>query len=988
LSVRIYELARELDMPNKELVELCREAGLDVKSHSSTIEDYEADLVRRKASGEEDLADEAPAAPPAPPPPPAEPELSPDEQLARARQTKVSLPTRDRSRPKAEGLRLTPRQHPPGRPGAEAEPAAAEPAEAAAAVAEEAPPVEAVAQAAAPAAEVAAPSPGPAAEAPVAQAAPPAAEAEAPAIAQAAAEVAATEAAAPAAAEEAPSAEAPGEAPAQRGERERTVRRSPSQRLAPRPKLAPKPKLAPRPKLAPKPHPQAVAEPAAPTAPHPQAVGTGTTPRKKEAARGPKSPRTRPGAAPGAAPAEAPAPPKTGADGATRTPRRGRGRKPGEEETTTEGARRATAFRRRERIRKRDDLDDVAVGGAGGPGGGVVNERVRIGRGGRALPARGSRPSPRGGVGAQEKKAVVEPPITVKTLSAALGIKGSDIIQHLMAQGLMLTINASLTEEQATEIAMSREIELEIRREKLPAEIFQEIDTREDAPENRVPRSPVVVFMGHVDHGKTSLMDYIRKAHVAAGEAGGITQHIGAYRVRLGEKAITFLDTPGHAAFTAMRSRGARATDVAVLVVAADDGVMPQTEEAINHAKAAGVPVVVAINKCDLPSANPQRVKQQLTQYELLAEEWGGTTIMVECSAVTGENVDKLLESLLLEAEMRELVADPARPALGTVIEAQLTEGLGPVATLLVQNGTLRVGDAVVAGTAYGKVRSLSDETGQEMAEAGPSVPVRVSGLSAVPEAGDRFYVLETLSEAKDLAEDRHRSIREKELAEQRIPRTLEAVFEQMTAKEVRELPIIIKADVQGSVEALRENLLKIEHAEVRVNVIHAGVGGVNESDVLLADASNAIIIGFNAVPDPAARLLAEERGVDIRHYSIIYNVTDDIRKALQGLLAPSKQEKRLGEAEVLQTFKISRVGTIAGCRVTDGVINRNSRVRLIRDGLVVHEGGLQSLKRQKDDVREARSGQECGIHLAGYDDIKVGDRIEAFETVEVQRTL
>ncbi|MBE3069519.1 MAG: translation initiation factor IF-2, partial [Planctomycetes bacterium] len=488
--------------------------------------------------------------------------------------------------------------------------------------------------------------------------------------------------------------------------------------------------------------------------------------------------------------------------------------------------------------------------------------------------------------------------------------------------------------------------------------------------------------------GKTSLMDYIRKTKVAEGEAGGITQHIGAYRVPVGDRWITFLDTPGHAAFTAMRARGARVTDVAVLVVAADDGIMPQTEEAINHAKAAGVPIVVAINKCDLPQANPQRVKQQLTQYELLTEEWGGQTICIETSAVTGQNVDQLLESLLLEAEMRELRADPDRPALGTVIEAQLSESFGPIATLLVQNGTLRPGDVVLAGTAYGKARTLTDEKGQRMAEAGPSVPVRVAGLSGVPEAGDRFYVLDGIVAAKQAAEDQQRQLREAELIEMRKPRSLEAVFEQMTSTEVRELAIILKADVQGSLEALRENLEKIEHPEVRVRVIHAAVGGISESDVLLADASNAIIIGFNAVPDVAARVLADARGVDVRQYNIIYNVTDDIRNALEGLLSPQEQEKRLGECEVLQTFKISRVGTIAGCRVTDGVVSRSAQIRVIRDGLVIYTGKLQSLRKLKDDIREARSGQECGLHVAGYDDIKVGDRVEAFETVSVARTL
>jgi translation initiation factor IF-2 len=576
--------------------------------------------------------------------------------------------------------------------------------------------------------------------------------------------------------------------------------------------------------------------------------------------------------------------------------------------------------------------------------------------------------------------------LTVAELGELIDVSSTEIIGSAFKNlGLLVTINQRLDFDQI-EMLLDEFGFTAVREEEYGAE-SQEEDV--DPPETLKPRPPVVTVMGHVDHGKTLLLDRIRKTNVVAGEAGGITQHIGAYHVELpGGRSISFLDTPGHAAFTAMRARGARATDVAVLVVAADDGVMPQTEEAVNHARAAEVPIVVAINKCDLPQANPLRVKQQLANLGLQTEEWGGKTICVEVSAVTGANVDKLLESLLLEAEMRVLKANPGRPALGTVIEAQLTESFGPIATLLVQNGTLRTGNVVVAGTAYGRVRALKDEHGKRMKEAGPTVPVRVAGLSDVPVAGDRFYALDDVSTAKQLAEEHQRQLRQTALAALRIPRSLEAVFQQMTAAEVRELPLIIKADVQGSVEALRENLQKIEHPEVRVRVIHAGTGGINESDVLLADASNAIIIGFSAVPDPAARLLAEDRGVSIRLYQIIYDVTDDIRKALEGLLSPKQTEKRLGECNVIKTFKISRVGTVAGCMMTDGVINRNARVRLIREGRIVFTGGLQSLKRVKDDVREVREGQDCGIHLAGYDDIKVGDRIEAFETESVARTL
>ncbi len=955
MGVRVYELAHEFDMSTKEVLEACKAAGLSVKSHSSTIEDYEADLVRRRLSGqstedddEEEAVATAPAVPAAPPPP--VPEIDPDEQLAKARSTHVALPTRARTKPKAGGVKLS---APPAGVEAPAAPPAPE-VPAAAGVAEE--PTMVV-----PEGE---PLPAPVAEAPAAPpaeaAAPPAPVAEAPA------------SAAP------PAAEAPAGEPKAPPAREfrrivQPARRAPGPKLAPRPKAGPKLAMKPM-----RPHPQAVKAPEAPPEPHPQAVGLGVTKKKETPAR-PGRGRAKP--------VIGPAPPPPPIEEAAATAAKGRRKGKGAAEEEAEGIRKAHAFRRRERIRKREDIDEVGADGLGAAGAILANERVRVSRSGRPMMTRAARPVPRPSAEGP-KKAVVEMPITVKSLSFALGIKASDIIMKLMAKGVMAAMNDSLTEEQALEIALERGMEVEIQREHGPADVLREIESRVDEPEVLAPRPPVVVFMGHVDHGKTSLMDTIRKAHVAEGEAGGITQHIGAYRVHLGERWITFLDTPGHAAFTAMRARGAKITDVAVLVVAADDGVMPQTEEAIAHVKAAGVPIVVALNKCDLPQANPQRVKQQLIPFGLQPEEWGGKTICVETSAVTGKGVDQLLESLLLEAEMKELRANPKRPALGTVIEAQITEGFGPVATLLVQNGSLKPGNVVLAGTGYGRVRTLSDETGKPLKEAGPTVPVRVAGLSAVPEAGDRFYVLKSLPMAKQLAEDRQRRLRETALVESRKPRTLEAVFEQMGREEIKELPVVIKADVQGSVEALRENLEKIAHAEVRVHVIHAAVGGVNESDVLLADASNAIIIGFNVAPDPVARVLAEARGVDIRLYQIIYSATDDVRKALEGMLAPKQTEKRLGECNVVQTFKISRVGTVAGCMVSDGVIARSAKVRVIRDGVVVHTGNLQSLKRVKDDVREVRSGQDCGIHLQGFDDVKVGDRLESFETVSEARTL
>jgi translation initiation factor IF-2 len=1014
VSVRIYELSREFDMSNKEVIEICRKAGLEVKSHSSTIDEDEADMVRRRLAArlgtdEDDLdleaeeAEEAeaeavpprtaaataeaePEAPAVPEPEP-EPEISPEEQLAQARQRVVALPTRGRRKPKAEGVKLPGRRKPPTRPTAveaEEEEAAETPAAAAGAAAEAV--AEAPADTEVPAAEAEAGAEAaveaPAAEAETEEAAEAVVEAEAPAEAPADTEVEAEpeeaeaveeaeEAEAVEEVEEAEEAEEAPERPSERPKR-RPLRRRPSR---PGPKLAPKPHKPPA-------HPQKVEEEKAapPPEPHPQAVGIGAGKKQRPPARpkrkkGKKSARVDEQMKAEMEAVAKKAPPS----------RRGRRRRGGAEEEKEEGIRRAQAFRRRERIRQREEVEDVP-GGEGGSGAPTISERGR--RGARRAPGRPARRPGRQRPAEGPKEVTVEAPITVKSLSAAIGVKASDIIKYLMMQGQMATINDALTEEQAMEVALAHDVEIQVRAERAPAQIIEELEAREDSDEALQPRPPVVTFLGHVDHGKTSLMDYIRQTKVAEGEAGGITQHIGAYRIPIGEKSVTFLDTPGHEAFTAMRARGARVTDVVVLVVAADDGVMPQTEEAINHARAAEVPIVVAINKSDLPQADSDKVRRQLTQFELLAEEWGGQTICVETSAVTGQNVDQLLESLSLEAEILELKANADREALGTVVEGELTEGMGPMATLLVQNGTLKAGDVVLAGTAYGKIRVMHDENGREMDEAGPSAPVRVAGLSDVPDAGDRFYVLEDLATAKELAETRHRRQREAELAEQRRPRTLEAVFEQMAEQKVNELAVIIKADVQGSLEALRDNLEKIEHPEVRVRVIHGGVGGINESDVLLADASDAVIIGFNAVPDPAARTLADHRGVDIRQYNVIYHVTEDVRKALEGLLAPEEEQRRLGEAEVLQTFRVSRVGTIAGCRVTDGRIPRNAQIRVVRDGLVVYDGKIASLKRFQDDVREARSGQECGIHIAGYDDVKVGDRLEAYEVVTVARTL
>ena len=507
----------------------------------------------------------------------------------------------------------------------------------------------------------------------------------------------------------------------------------------------------------------------------------------------------------------------------------------------------------------------------------------------------------------------------------------------------------------------------------------------EDNPEDLEPRSPVVVVMGHVDHGKTSLLDAIRNTNVIAKEAGGITQHIGAYRVRIRDKKITFLDTPGHEAFTTMRMRGAQVTDVAILVVAADDGIMPQTVEAINHAKAAGVTIIVAINKIDKEGANPDRIKQELMEYELVPEEWGGDTICVPISAKFNQNIDELLEMVTLVADMKELKANPNRNAKGTVIEAQLDKGRGPVATVLVQNGTLKTGDIVVAGTATGRVRAMVDDRGNKVKKAGPSVPVEIIGLSEVPEGGDILYAVDDEKKAKAVVEKRKEKIKE-DTIKSRAAVSLDALFDQIKQGEVKDLNIIVKADVQGSVEAVKQSLSKLSNEEVRVCCIHGGVGGVTETDVMLAAASNAIIVGFNVRPDNGALASAKQNDVDIRLYRVIYHAIEEIEAAMKGMLAPKFRENVLGHAEVRNTFKVSGVGTIAGGYVLDGKISRNSQVRIVRDGIIVHEGVLSSLKRFKDDVKEVASGYECGIGIENYNDIKESDVIESFVMEEIKQ--
>ncbi|HEX3025703.1 MAG TPA: translation initiation factor IF-2 [Clostridia bacterium] len=566
--------------------------------------------------------------------------------------------------------------------------------------------------------------------------------------------------------------------------------------------------------------------------------------------------------------------------------------------------------------------------------------------------------------------------ISVGELAARLKVTASQVIKKLMAMGVMASISQIIDFDTAGVVAMElgakfeKEIEITIE--------DQLIDDSEDKDTDLQPRSPVVVVMGHVDHGKTSLLDAIRHSDVVAGEAGGITQHIGAYRVKINGSDITFLDTPGHAAFTAMRARGAQATDIAVLVVAADDGIMPQTVEAINHAKAANVAIIVAINKIDKPGANPEKVKQELTEHGLVAEEWGGDTICVPVSAVKHENIDKLLEMIQLVAEMKELKANPNRAGKGIVIEARLDKGRGPVATLLVQNGTIHAGDVIIAGTTVGKIRAMTDEKGKRIEKAGPSVPVEVTGISEVPLAGDIFHVVKDERMARELVEQRRQQEKEEQFSTyQKV--TLDNLFAQMQEGEVKELNIIIKADVQGSVEAVRQSLEKLTNEEVRVKVIHGGVGAINESDVYLAESSNAIIIGFNVRPDTDAQNRASQSGVEMRMYRVIYDCIEEIESAMKGMLTPKQREVQLGRVEVRHVYKISSVGTIAGCYVTDGKVSRNAQIRVVRDGIVVTEDKIDSLKRFKDDAKEVMQGYECGIGLEKFNDIKEGDIFEPF---------
>ena len=574
--------------------------------------------------------------------------------------------------------------------------------------------------------------------------------------------------------------------------------------------------------------------------------------------------------------------------------------------------------------------------------------------------------------------------MTIRELAEAMKMQPSVIVKKLFLEGTMVTVNHEIDFEKAQEIALDYDI---IAEPEEKVDVIEELLKEDEEDEKKMKkRPPVVCVMGHVDHGKTSLLDKIRDTHVIAGEAGGITQHIGASVVEINGEKITFLDTPGHEAFTAMRMRGANSTDIAILVVAADDGVMPQTVEAINHAKAAGIEIVVAINKIDKPSANIDRVKQELTEYELIPEDWGGSTICVPVSAHTGEGIKELLEMVLLTAEVMELKANPNRRARGLVIEAELDKGKGPVATVLVQKGTLRVGDPIAAGSAYGKVRAMMDDQGRRVKEAGPSMPVEILGLNDVPNAGEVFVGCKNDKDARSFAETFISQNKIKKLEETKSKMSLDDLFNQIQEGNLKELGIVVKADVQGSVEAIKQSLVKLSNEEVVVKIIHGGVGAINESDVTLAAASNAIIIGFNVRPDATAKETAEREGVDVRLYRVIYNAIEDVEAAMKGMLEPVFEEKVLGHAEVRQTFKASGVGTIAGSYVLDGTFERDCQARIVRDGVVIYDGKLASLKRFKDDVKEVKAGYECGFVFERFNDVKEGDQVEAFKMVEVPR--
>jgi translation initiation factor IF-2 len=952
-KVRVYILARELDVDTKDLLDLCKKAGFDVKNQLSSLDpDQQQALEQLLKQGAKAAA--APAAPVRP----ATPQVAPDQKAVR------NLPPA-RARREVEAPRAP-------EPAAPAEAVPAVPpveVEAAAVEAPAAPPRQAALKEKMPVLN--APSPAPKTAAPAAR--PPMSEQP----------VAASKApepppAPPPSAPPAPKAPAP--LPHISGVRSpRDLGRSPSSnRSGTPPRRTPTPStfghLRP---VAPPTLRQPRPPSAAPVSNEPKVLKplkTFTKEQLTDVGKRPLSPQDLLNPPAGAGPAVEimPDEDEDGKKG------HGKGKKPGV--VPGRGERHA---KRSQRTEERKKVTVEIVGGhVKDEDDSAATKRLH-----RHKQLRRPGTQPRKG------KIEMEPPITVRSLSEALGIKSVELLFKLRGHGAPLntTINSTLEPALAELLAVEYGVEFGIRQPAgAEATLLGEVSEVPDNPDDLVPRAPIVTIMGHVDHGKTSLLDKIRHSNVTATEAGGITQVIRAWRVEHDGKPITFLDTPGHEAFTKMRARGAQVTDIAVIVCAADDGVMPQTEEAIQHAKAAGVSLVVAINKVDMPSANVMKTRQQLYGLNVLPDDMGGDTPFVETSAATGKGIDELLEQLSVVAELKELKANPNRPAQGVCLEANLSEGEGVQATLLVQKGTLRRGDVILCGASYGRVRQMYNDLGQPIQEAGPSLPVRITGMDQVPNADDPFIVLPDLAVARNLAENRKSRQQEAHLFK-RMPMTLD----RLTEVKITELKVILKADFRGSVEAIRKELEKLKHEEVQVKVLEAGIGSITETDVWLALASpdDTMIVGFNAVPDDRARALAEEKGIKIHEYDIIYNLTNDIRAALEGKLKPREEVVHLGRAVVRETFKVSRVGTIAGCYVTQGTLRRNAKIRVIREGVVIYppaerSAGLESLKRYKDDASEVREGFECGLKVAGYDDVKVGDVIEAYRVEQVQRTL
>ncbi len=962
MATRVFELAKQLGVTSKIVLQKCRAEGIDVPNHMSTLSAGLEATIREWFG----LLDSHTA---------VEKAQHVDLQEARAEAAKQRRKRHAEGEGEAEApvgtetLEAPVDEEAPEAPEVPAEaPVAEPPAPAEApepvAVAAEAPEApEAVVEAPPPAAEAVAEAP-PAVEAVIEAPAPPEpVAAEPPAAAPPVAPPAPVEAVA-----QAPEAEAEAPAPAPEAS---APEGEDEEKKPPEPIRPAGPQVVPRPAKLKGPRVVRVERPE-PVTPRPSRAPMGT--RGPAPAGPPLTPGTGMGSvgAPASRKAKGATTPTTEEDDRNKTKRRSPRRRGGTGAGTGRSAAGGEGVRewRDQDLRERSQRLAAATGGA--------------------LRRRRPPTSKRGGDGAAAAatgQVDIDEPITVRSLSEATGIKASNIIRKLMEMGTFATVNQGLAREQAEAAIADFGLELHVRQARsAEEELLEKFESRRT--EGTTTRAPVVTFLGHVDHGKTSLLDCIRDTAVASGEAGGITQHTGAYRYDKDEKHVVFLDTPGHEAFTAMRARGANMTDVVVLVVAADDGVMPQTVEAINHAKAAEVPIVVALNKIDMPNANPQRVFGQLAEHDLIPTQWGGNIEVIETSATQGLGIDTLVETLSLEAELLELKADPAAAAAGFVIEAEMDPGRGAVARLLVLDGTLKVGDILLAGGGYGRVRQMVDSHGKQLTAAGPSTPVEVSGLDELPEAGDRFYIVEELDEAREVAHDRRDSTRMKALAAS-PKKSLDAILGQIKAGEVNELALIVKADVQGTIEALTESLRKLNTEEVGVNILHAGAGAITTGDITLAEASDAIIIGFNVVADATARQLAENKGVSIRLYRVIYDVLDDVRKALEEGLAPEIKQETLGRAEVRQAIKISRVGTVAGCIVLDGIVQRNAKVRITRGGIVVEdERSLESLKRFKDDVREVRAGMECGMKVAGYDDVKEGDILEFYQQIEVARKL